>query len=142
MEGSRKRRLTTLLFNKPYGVLSQFTPEAASRWGCLAEYIDVPGVYAAGRLDADSEGLLLLTDQGRLQQRLTDPRFGHWRSYWVQVRTAEDASCNSCSRGSRFKAVRPSRPKCAGCRERRCRTSQNGILRFGFAPLFPPAGWS
>jgi 23S rRNA pseudouridine2457 synthase len=85
VEGSRKRRLTTLLFNKPYGVLSQFTPEAASRWRCLAEFIDVPGVYAAGRLDADSEGLLLLTDQGRLQQRLTDPRFGHWRSYWVQV---------------------------------------------------------
>ena len=85
MEGSRKRRLTTLLFNKPYGVLSQFTPEAASRWRCLAEFINVPGVYAAGRLDADSEGLLLLSDQGRLQQRLTDPRFGHWRSYWVQV---------------------------------------------------------
>ena len=85
MEGSRKRRLTTLLFNKPYGVLSQFAPEAASRWRCLAEFIDVPGVYAAGRLDADSEGLLLLTDQGRLQQRLTDPRCGHWRSYWVQV---------------------------------------------------------
>ena len=77
--------MTTLLFNKPYGVLSQFTPEAASSWRCLAEFINVPGVYAAGRLDADSEGLLLLTDQGRLQQRLTDPRFGHWRSYWVQV---------------------------------------------------------
>ncbi|QNJ28447.1 pseudouridine synthase [Synechococcus sp. A15-24] len=77
--------MTTLLFNKPYGVLSQFTPEVASRWRCLAEFINVPGVYAAGRLDADSEGLLLLTDQGRLQQRLTDPRFGHWRSYWVQV---------------------------------------------------------
>jgi 23S rRNA pseudouridine2457 synthase len=45
----------------------------------------VPDVYAAGRLDADSEGLLLLTAEGRLQQRLTDPRFGHWRTYWVQV---------------------------------------------------------
>ena len=82
--------MTTLLFNKPYGVLSQFTPEAASRWRCLAEFIDVPEVYAAGRLDADSEGLLLLTDQGRLQQRLTDPRFGHWRSYWVQVEGQPD----------------------------------------------------
>ena len=100
MEGSRKRRLTTLLFNKPYGVLSQFTPEAASRWGCLAEYIDVPGVYAAGRLDADSEGLLLLTDQGRLQQRLTDPRFGHWRSYWVQVEgQPEDAQLQQLRHG-------------------------------------------
>ena len=66
-------------------MLSQFTPEAGSRWGCLADFITCPGVYAAGRLDADSEGLLLLTDQGRLQQRLTDPAFGHWRRYWVQV---------------------------------------------------------
>jgi 23S rRNA pseudouridine2457 synthase len=77
--------VTTLLFHKPYGVLSQFTQEPGSRWGCLADHIDVPGVYAAGRLDADSEGLLLLTDHGRLQQRLTDPRCGHWRRYWVQV---------------------------------------------------------
>ncbi|MEB3166527.1 MAG: pseudouridine synthase [Cyanobacteriota bacterium] len=77
--------LTTLLFHKPYGVLSQFTPEAGSRWQTLADYIDVPGVYAAGRLDADSEGLLLLTDDGRLQHRLTDPRHGHWRRYLAQV---------------------------------------------------------
>lgn len=77
--------MTTLLLHKPYGVLSQFTPEPSSRWGCLADLVPVPDVYAAGRLDADSEGLLLLTDEGRLQQRLTDPRFGHWRTYWVQV---------------------------------------------------------
>ena len=77
--------LSTLLFHKPYGVLSQFTPEPGSRWGCLAEHIPVPDVYAAGRLDADSEGLLLLTANGRLQQRLTDPAWGHWRRYWVQV---------------------------------------------------------
>ena len=77
--------MTTLLLHKPYGVLSQFTPEPGSRWGCLADLVPVPDVYAAGRLDADSEGLLLLTDDGRLQQRLTDPRFGHWRTYWVQV---------------------------------------------------------
>ena len=77
--------MTTLLLNKPYGVLSQFTPEEGSRWRCLSDFVDVPEVYAAGRLDADSEGLLILTNNGRLQQRLTDPRFGHWRSYWAQV---------------------------------------------------------
>jgi 23S rRNA pseudouridine2457 synthase len=77
--------MTTLLFHKPYGVLSQFTPEPGSSWRCLADHIAVPGVYAAGRLDADSEGLLLLTSNGKLQQRLTDPAFGHWRRYWVQV---------------------------------------------------------
>jgi 23S rRNA pseudouridine2457 synthase len=66
-------------------VLSQFTPEPGSRWDCLAHFIAVPGVYAAGRLDADSEGLLLLTSNGRLQQHLTDPAFGHWRRYWAQV---------------------------------------------------------
>jgi len=77
--------LTTLLLNKPFGVLSQFTPEEGSRWRCLSDCIDVPQVYAAGRLDADSEGMLILTSNGRLQQRLTDPRFGHWRSYWAQV---------------------------------------------------------
>jgi 23S rRNA pseudouridine2457 synthase len=77
--------LNTILFHKPYGVLSQFTPEPGSRWGCLADHIPVPDVYAAGRLDADSEGLLLLTANGRLQQRLTDPAWGHWRRYWVQV---------------------------------------------------------
>lgn len=66
-------------------MLSQFTPEPGSNWGCLADWVPIPGVYAAGRLDADSEGLLLLTSNGRLQQRLTDPAWGHWRRYWAQV---------------------------------------------------------
>ena len=76
---------TTLLLHKPFGVLSQFTPEPGSRWSCLADLVDVAEVYAAGRLDADSEGLLLLTNNGRLQQRLTNPCFGHWKTYLVQV---------------------------------------------------------
>lgn len=85
VERSPGHRPTTLLFHKPYGVLSQFTPEPGSRWDILAPWIDVRGVYPAGRLDADSEGLLLLTSDGRLQHRLTDPRWGHWRRYLVQV---------------------------------------------------------
>jgi 23S rRNA pseudouridine2457 synthase len=90
----------TLLFHKPYGVLSQFSPEPGSAWGCLADWIDQPNVYAAGRLDADSEGLLLLTADGRLQHRLTDPRWGHWRTYWVQVEGEPgDASLNELRRG-------------------------------------------
>lgn len=70
-------------FNKPYGVLSQFTPEG--RWRGLKEFIDLPSVYVAGRLDADSEGLLLLTDDGRQQAQIADPRFKMEKTYLVQV---------------------------------------------------------
>ena len=60
----------------------------------------MPNVYAAGRLDADSEGLLILTENGRLQQRITDPRFGHWRTYWVQVEgLIEDSQLKSLEQG-------------------------------------------
>jgi 23S rRNA pseudouridine2457 synthase len=72
-----------LCFNKPYGVLSQFTAEG--RWRGLKDFIDVPGVYVAGRLDADSEGLLLLTNDGQLQARISDPRHKMEKTYWVQV---------------------------------------------------------
>jgi 23S rRNA pseudouridine2457 synthase len=101
---------STLLFHKPYGVLSQFTPEPGSSWGCLADWISVPDVYAAGRLDADSEGLLLLTHHGRLQQRLTDPRWGHWRSYWVQVEGLAQEECLERLRRGVSIQGRPTRP--------------------------------
>lgn len=98
---------TTLVFHKPYGVLSQFRPEPGSAWGTLADHIDRPGVYAAGRLDADSEGLLLLTDDGRLQARLTDPARGHWRRYLVQVEGAITAAAlDSLRRGVMVKGRR------------------------------------
>jgi len=77
------RAARLILFNKPYGVLSQFTPEG--RWRGLKDFIDLPGVYVAGRLDADSEGLLLLTDDGKLQAQIADPRFKMEKIYWVEV---------------------------------------------------------
>lgn len=79
-----------VLFNKPYGVLSQFTPEG--RWRSLAEFIPLKGVYPAGRLDADSEGLLLLTDDGGLQARIADPRHKLAKTYWAQVEGIPDAT--------------------------------------------------
>lgn len=72
-----------VLFNKPFRVLSQFTAEGDK--ATLADYIDIPEIYCAGRLDYDSEGLLVLTDDGRLQQRIANPKFGKAKGYWVQV---------------------------------------------------------
>ena len=72
-----------VLFNKPYGVLSQFTPEG--KWRALDAFIPVKGVYVAGRLDADSEGLLILTDDGKLQARIADPKHKLEKTYWAQV---------------------------------------------------------
>ncbi len=73
-----------VLFNKPYGVLSQFTSDGA-KWRTLADYINLPDVYAAGRLDADSEGLLLLTDNGALQSAIAGARARATKTYRVQV---------------------------------------------------------
>jgi 23S rRNA pseudouridine2457 synthase len=79
-----------LMFYKPYGVLTQFT-DATGR-PTLKDFISVPSVYPVGRLDRDSEGLLLLSDDGKLKARLLEPRFGHRRTYWVQVEGLPSAS--------------------------------------------------
>ena len=85
---TRSKEIISLAFNKPYGVLSSFTGPAGRI--TLADYIRVPGVYAAGRLDFESEGLLVLTSNHRLSHYLTDPRHKLWKSYLVQVERIPD----------------------------------------------------
>jgi len=101
---------TVVLLNKPYGVLSQFTGEDGVR--TLSECVDVPGVYAAGRLDKDSEGLLVLTDDGALQQRIASPERKTPKRYWAQVEgAADDAAIAALAAGVQLKdgRTRPAR---------------------------------
>jgi len=91
-----------LLFNKPYGVICQFSRDGMHP--TLADYIAVPDVYPAGRLDTDSEGLLLLTDDGKLQHSITDPKHKLPKTYWVQVEGIPDtAALKSLRDGVRLK---------------------------------------
>lgn len=93
--------MTLIAFNKPFGVLSQFTDaKSPTSRATLSDYVQVPRVYPAGRLDRDSEGLLLLTDDGRLQARIADPAFKLPKTYLVQVEgVAGDAALDALRRG-------------------------------------------
>ncbi len=101
----------TILFNKPHGVLSQFTDRRSpTARATLSDFIDLPGIYPAGRLDRDSEGLLLLTDDGRLQARIADPAFKLAKTYLVQVEGLPgEAALDRLRRGVRL-ADGPTRP--------------------------------
>jgi len=104
----------SLLFNKPFRVLSQFSAEGDKR--TLAEFIDLPGVYPAGRLDYDSEGLMLLTDDGALQARVTDPRQKMPKTYLAQVEgVPRDAALEALAAGVELKdgTTRPARVETA-----------------------------
>jgi len=91
-----------LLFNKPYGVICQFSRDGLHP--TLKDYIVLPDFYPAGRLDTDSEGLLLLTDDGKLQHRITDPKHKMPKTYWVQVEGIPDASAlNKLQHGVQLK---------------------------------------
>jgi 23S rRNA pseudouridine2457 synthase len=94
-----------ILFYKPYNVLCQFTDnDNDTKRQTLKDYISVPGVYPVGRLDLDSEGLLLLTDNGQLQNRLANPKFAHPRTYYVQVERIPDQSAlNKLRNGIKIK---------------------------------------
>jgi 23S rRNA pseudouridine2457 synthase len=128
-----------LRFNKPYGVLSQFTPEG--RWRGLKDFIDLPGVYVAGRLDADSEGLLLLTDDGKLQARIADPRFKMEKTYWVQVEgVPSDEALAALRRACSSTTARRALPgRACSTRRPRCGTASPPSAS---ARAFPPRGWS
>lgn len=91
-----------ILFNKPYGVICQFSPH--EKHPSLAEYINIKDVYAAGRLDHDSEGLLLLTDDGKLQHKIADPKNKMPKTYWVQVdNQITDEAIQQLRKGVRLK---------------------------------------
>ena len=105
-----------ILLNKPFRVLSQFTDreQPHNARATLADLLDAPGFRPAGRLDYDSEGLLVLTQDGKTQQRIAHPKHEQWKTYWVQVEgNIDDATCEQLSSGIELKdgMTRPAKAK-------------------------------
>ena len=131
-----------IAFNKPFNVLCQFTDAArqAPARRTLAEFGLPAGVYPAGRLDFDSEGMLLLTDDGALAHRLTDPRHKQRKTYWVQVENTPQAGQLAALREGVVLADGPTRRQaCARSRNRRC---GRGTRRCASARRCPMRGWN
>ncbi len=108
-----------LLFNKPFDVLCQFTDEQGRK--TLADFITQKNIYAAGRLDRDSEGLLLLTDDGQLQHEITDPKNKLEKTYWVQVEgMISDKAISQLRKGLKLKdgLTKPAKAKKIACPEK------------------------
>lgn len=102
--------MTVIALHKPYGVLCRFTPEPSSDWRTLAEFGLPPRVYPVGRLDADSEGLLILTDDARLNRALLHPSRSHPREYWAQVEGVPSAEALARLRAGVVLSGRPTLP--------------------------------
>ncbi len=124
--------MALVAFNKPYGVVSQFTPEG--RWQGLVDYLNLPEYRVAGRLDADSEGLLLLTDNGALQARIAEPRHKLSKCYWAQVEGIPDEAALSALRAGPLLNDGPTRPCVVASLpedvEARCLWPRNPPIRF------------
>ena len=99
-----------IVLNKPYGVICQFSTH--EKYGCLKDYVVLPDFYPAGRLDTDSEGLLLLTNDGRLQARIADPKFKLEKTYWAQVEGSPDEAKLDMLRSGKGSRVGSGRSRC------------------------------
>jgi len=129
-----------LPFNRPYGVICQFSRDGTHP--TLADYIAVPDVYPAGRMDTDSEGSVLLTDEGKLQHRITDPKHKLPKAYWVQVKGVPDETALSNLRRGVLLKDGMTLPLPRRMRSRSLHHFGRAIRRYASASIFRPAGWN
>ena len=130
-----------IILNKPYGVICQFS--AHEKHQCLKDFVEKPGFYPAGRLDTDSEGLLLLTNNGRLQAQIADPKFKQVKTYWAQVEGYPDeAKLDLLRRGVDFgRFCHPSGPRSGYCKRAKRMFYGRACRRFACASPCLIFGW-